>query len=200
MNEGCLSQFLSLVRSVDTSSFAALCVLFWLQLFRHQFPCFHKVPFIWMEYGSTLQVLFLNEFCVYCFFFLHLTDLLSFTRCSDHSSVFLQSVTKMPAGQDCNQSAGGKPTASMGTQVGALISRKIIATLLFLIQASSILSFFPHLKNLLRFTSASFNVCDVGLLGFFFLLVGLLLCFLVFFKCRRTNTSVKGWDAVIHGG
>lgn len=96
-----------------------------------------------MEYGSTLQVLFLNEFCIYCFFFLRLTDLLSFTRCSDHSSVFLQSVTKMPAGQDCSQLAGGKPTASMGTQVATLISRKIITSLLLLIQASSILSFLP---------------------------------------------------------
>jgi len=72
-----------------------------------------------MEYGSTLQALFLNELCIHFFFLLPLTDLLSFTRCSDRSSVFLPSATKMPAGQDCSRLAGGKPMASVGTQVGA---------------------------------------------------------------------------------
>lgn len=69
-----------------------------------------------MEYGSTLQALFLNELCIHFFFLLPLTDLLSFTRCSDRSSVFLPSATKMPAGQDCSRLAGGKPMASVGTQ------------------------------------------------------------------------------------
>lgn len=84
------------------------------------------LAFSW-ELPSSVVALFLLDAIfgwVLCFSFFFKPGLFSFARYSDHSSVFLQSVIKMPTEQDYSQLASGKPMASVAIQVGTFDFKK----------------------------------------------------------------------------
>ena len=147
-----------------------------------------------MEYGSTLQVLFLNE--------LPLTDLLSppFNRSAFFYQVFRSQLSISSVSDQDACRAGLQPVSrwkayGLSGYPGRCpwFQEKWLQPCFFWFRHPSFYLSCPIWKiyfglpqrNLMFVMLVCSSCCSfVGVLSF---------------KCRRTNTSVKGWDAVIHG-
>lgn len=137
--------------------FILMLNVYWLCLPCPGHSCLHSSSEVHLAFSrelpSNVVALFLLDAIfgwVLCFSLFFKPDLFSFARCSDHSSVFLQSVIKMPTEQDYSQLASGKPMASVAIQVGTFEFKRN-TTLLLWLHAVSILSFLSCLKKLFWF-------------------------------------------------